>query len=172
MSAGPGPRRSFAARGRLALVPPAQGPARPWTPARGQAPPALLRVLLGARLRRARQAQGRSLRDVAAVARVSTGHLSQVERGLAEASSEVLAALCRALGVPLHVLLRAAAVDLTASAETGSSGAAVTLTSLTAVRSATSPAGQPGDRPDDQPGGQPGDQPGGSPAGGGVRMAA
>lgn len=87
---------------RLALVPP---------------PPAsLLRDVLGARLRLARAAQGRSLRDVAAIAGVSIGHLSQVERGLAEASSEVLAAICRALEVPLHVLLRAAALDLTTTA--------------------------------------------------------
>ncbi len=79
-------------------------------------PASLLRDVLGARLRLARATQGRSLRDVAAVAGVSIGHLSQVERGLAEASSEVLAAICRALGVPLHVLLRAAALDLTTTA--------------------------------------------------------
>lgn len=86
-------------RERLALVPPPPDP--------------LLRDVLGARLRLARATQGRSLRDVAAAAEVSIGHLSQVERGLAEASSEVLAAICRALGVPLHALLRAAAIDLT-----------------------------------------------------------
>lgn len=89
-------------RERLALVPPP--------------PDSLLRDVLGARLRLARAAQGRSLRDVAAAAGVSIGHLSQVERGLAEASSEVLAAICRALGVPLHVLLRAAALDLSSTA--------------------------------------------------------
>lgn len=72
----------------------------------------LLREVLGARLRRARLAQGRSLREVADGARVSTGHLSQVERGLAEASSEVLRALCRALGLPMSALLRAVAADL------------------------------------------------------------
>lgn len=71
----------------------------------------LLRDVVGARLRRARLAQGRSLRDVAARARVSTGHLSQVERGLAEASSEVLRAVCEALGVPLSALVRAVAAD-------------------------------------------------------------
>ncbi len=92
-------------RERLTLVPPP--------------PPALLRDVLGARLRRARTSQGRSLRDVAAAAGVSIGHLSQVERGQAEASSEVLAAICRALGVPLHVLLRAAAVDLTTAVTAG-----------------------------------------------------
>ncbi len=80
------------------------------------APTSLLRGVLGARLRLARATQDRSLRDVAGAAGVSIGHLSQVERGLTEASSEVLAAICRALGVPLHVLLRAAAVDLTTTA--------------------------------------------------------
>jgi len=72
----------------------------------------LLREAVGARLRRARLAQGRSLRDVAGAAQVSTGHLSQVERGLAEASSEVLRALCRALDLPVSALLRAVAADL------------------------------------------------------------
>jgi len=72
----------------------------------------LLREAVGARLRRARLAQGRSLREVAGGARVSTGHLSQVERGLAEASSEVLRALCQALGLPMSALLRAVAADL------------------------------------------------------------
>lgn len=85
---------------RLRLVA-APAPARP-----------LLREVVGARLRRARSAQGRSLRDVAEAAGVSTGHLSQVERGLADASSEVLRAVCRALGLPMSALLRAASADL------------------------------------------------------------
>ncbi|WP_255471983.1 helix-turn-helix domain-containing protein [Quadrisphaera setariae] len=72
----------------------------------------LLRVVVGARLRRARAAQGRSLREVAEEAGVSTGHLSQVERGLAEASSEVLRAVCRSLSLPQAVLLRAVSADL------------------------------------------------------------
>ncbi|MGQ7349634.1 helix-turn-helix domain-containing protein [Quadrisphaera oryzae] len=79
------------------------------------APPSaapLLRQVVGARLRRARTAQGRSLKEVATSAGVSTGHLSQVERGLAEASSEVLRAVCRSLSLPQAVLLRAVAADL------------------------------------------------------------
>ncbi len=39
--------------------------------------------------------------DVAAAARVSTAYLSEVERGRKEASSEVLAAVCGALGLRL-----------------------------------------------------------------------
>ena len=67
------------------------------------APP--LRVLLGHVLRRHRLAQRRTLADVARDARVSTQYLSELERGRKEASSEVLAALCRALGLDLADLL-------------------------------------------------------------------
>ncbi|HJY24163.1 MAG TPA: helix-turn-helix transcriptional regulator, partial [Actinomycetes bacterium] len=65
----------------------------------------LLRHLIGAALRRARQRQGRTLREVADAARVSMPYLSEVERGRKEASSEVLAAICRALGLRLSDLL-------------------------------------------------------------------
>jgi transcriptional regulator with XRE-family HTH domain len=61
----------------------------------------LLRHVIGGILRRARLAQGRTLVDVAATARVSTAYLSEVERGRKEASSEVLAAVCGALGIRL-----------------------------------------------------------------------
>ena len=65
----------------------------------------LLRHLLGDVLRRLRQRQGRTLREVSAAARVSLGYLSEVERGQKEASSELLAAICTALNTPLsHVL--------------------------------------------------------------------
>lgn len=57
----------------------------------------LLRQVFGDVLRQARLAQDRTLADVAQEARVSTPYLSEVERGLKEASSEVLAAVCRAL---------------------------------------------------------------------------
>lgn len=60
-----------------------------------------LRVLVGAILRGHRERQGRTLRDVAEVARVSVPYLSEVERGRKEASSEVLGAVCRALGLGL-----------------------------------------------------------------------
>jgi len=66
----------------------------------------LLRSQLGEALRRIRQRQGRSLREVSAAARVSLGYLSEVERGQKEASSELLAAICTALGVPLSEVLR------------------------------------------------------------------
>ncbi len=66
----------------------------------------LLRHLLGDALRRLRLRQGRTLREVSAAARVSLGYLSEVERGRKEASSELLASICGALGAPLSQLLR------------------------------------------------------------------
>ena len=66
----------------------------------------LLRHLLGDVLRRLRLRQGRTLREVSGAARVSLGYLSEVERGQKEASSELLAAICSALGVPLSRVLR------------------------------------------------------------------
>lgn len=66
----------------------------------------LLRQLLGDALRRLRLRQGRTLREVSATARVSLGYLSEVERGRKEASSELLASICDALGAPLSQVLR------------------------------------------------------------------
>ncbi len=66
----------------------------------------LLRHLLGDVLRRLRLRQGRTLREVSASARVSLGYLSEVERGQKEASSELLAAICSALGIPLSQVFR------------------------------------------------------------------
>jgi len=72
----------------------------------------LLRRVIGGVLRRHRQRQGRTLRDVAAAADVSVPYLSEVERGRKEASSEVLAAICRALGISLADLLGEARDDM------------------------------------------------------------
>lgn len=66
----------------------------------------LLRHLLGDVLRRLRLRQGRTLREVSAAARVSLGYLSEVERGQKEASSELLTAICGALGTPLSQVFR------------------------------------------------------------------
>ena len=65
----------------------------------------LLREALGDSLRRTRVSQSRTLREVSNSARVSLGYLSEVERGRKEASSELLAAICAALDVPLHNVL-------------------------------------------------------------------
>ena len=66
----------------------------------------LLRREIGEVLRRVRQHQGRTLREVSSQARVSLGYLSEVERGQKEASSELLGSICQALNVPLSVVLR------------------------------------------------------------------
>ena len=63
--------------------------------------PTLLRELIGESLREERVAQGRTLREVSKAAQVSLGYLSEVERGQKEASSELLAAMCAALDLPL-----------------------------------------------------------------------
>jgi transcriptional regulator with XRE-family HTH domain len=66
----------------------------------------VLRTLLGDALRETRLRQHRTLREVSGAARVSLGYLSEVERGQKEASSELLASICRALGVRLADVLR------------------------------------------------------------------
>lgn len=71
-------------------------------------PAPLLRTVIGDVLRRTRREQGRTLVDVAGAAAVSMQYLSEVERGRKEASSEVLAALCDALGTELADVLDAA----------------------------------------------------------------
>lgn len=67
---------------------------------------AVLRTLLGESLRTTRLRQERTLREVSSVAQVSLGYLSEVERGQKEASSELLASICRALGIRLSDVLR------------------------------------------------------------------
>ena len=74
-----------------------------------------LREAVGEALRRRRQAQGRTLREVAAAAGVSLTYLSEVERGRKEASSEVLEAVCAALHLVLADLLFEVAETLAAA---------------------------------------------------------
>ncbi|WP_129842795.1 helix-turn-helix transcriptional regulator [Streptomyces sp. RFCAC02] len=101
----------------------------------------LLRRLLGDVLRRQRQRQGRTLREVSSSARVSLGYLSEVERGQKEASSELLAAICDALDMRMSELMREVSDEL-ALAELAQSAASDTVSSLGA------PAGRGlGDRP-------------------------
>ncbi|GEB49941.1 MULTISPECIES: helix-turn-helix domain-containing protein [Streptomyces] len=83
----------------------------------------LLRRLLGDVLRRQRQRQGRTLREVSSSARVSLGYLSEVERGQKEASSELLSSICDALDVRMSELMREVSDEL-ALAELAESAAA------------------------------------------------
>jgi transcriptional regulator with XRE-family HTH domain len=89
----------------------------------------LLRRLLGDVLRRQRQRQGRTLREVSSSARVSLGYLSEVERGQKEASSELLSAICDALELRMSELLREVSDEL-ALAELAESAASDGVPSL------------------------------------------
>jgi len=61
----------------------------------------VIRQAIGETIRSIRLRQRRTLREVSTAARVSLGYLSEIERGQKEASSELLAAICAALGVQL-----------------------------------------------------------------------
>lgn len=71
-----------------------------------------LREIQGAVLRQHRELAGRSLADVAAAAQCSPAHLSEVERGRKDVSTERLVAMAAALAVPLHVLYGDVAAEL------------------------------------------------------------
>ncbi|MGM1058053.1 helix-turn-helix domain-containing protein [Saccharothrix sp. Mg75] len=98
----------------------------------------LLREAIGDRLRHARTTQRRTLREVSRTARVSLGYLSEVERGRKEASSELLAAICEALDLPLYELLHLVASDIGAVQQPVTSPAELT------ERTAAAPAGLEG----------------------------
>src|SRR3954449_12648217 len=93
---------------------------------RREPPMILLRRLLGDVLRRQRQRQGRTLREVSSSARVSLGYLSEVERGQKEASSELLSSICEALDVRMSELMREVSDEL-ALAELAESAASDTV---------------------------------------------
>ncbi|MBL1085089.1 helix-turn-helix transcriptional regulator [Streptomyces actinomycinicus] len=107
----------------------------------------LLRRLLGDVLRRQRQRQGRTLREVSSSARVSLGYLSEVERGQKEASSELLSAICDALDVRMSELMREVSDEL-ALAELAQSAAATepVSTSVRPMLGSVSVTGVPPER--------------------------
>ena len=72
----------------------------------------LMRTHIGHSLHGVRISQGRTLREVAKVARVSLGYLSEVERGQKEASSELLNSICAALNISLSTVLAEVATDI------------------------------------------------------------
>ena len=69
-----------------------------------EAPEPLWRESVGRELRQERHAAGRRLVDVAEEAGVSPQYLSEVERGLKDPSSELLAAMAGALGLSVGTL--------------------------------------------------------------------
>ncbi len=87
----------------------------------------LLREALGATLKDSRVGSGFTLRELAKIANVSPGYLSELERGRKEVSSELLASVCHAMGVSVAsvilesasmMTLDAAAAELAASMRT------------------------------------------------------
>jgi transcriptional regulator with XRE-family HTH domain len=90
----------------------------------------LLRHAIGATLRRIRLDRSLTLRVVADDARISMPYLSEIERGRKEASSEILAVICRALDMTVLDLLR----EVTAEANV------VDLTTARAERTEAAPA--------------------------------
>lgn len=74
----------------------------------------LWRKILGRKLRQLRLANGEKLTETAARAGISPQYLSEIERGLKEPSSEMIAAVCGALGVSLLDLTVGLSDDLRA----------------------------------------------------------
>lgn len=80
------------------------------------APEPLWRELLGRRLRWLRLQRGETLAETARRAGISPQYLSEIERGVKEPSSEMVAAIAGALGASLLDLTSAIAWELTAAA--------------------------------------------------------
>ncbi|MGO8686984.1 MAG: helix-turn-helix domain-containing protein [Candidatus Dormibacteria bacterium] len=76
-----------------------------------------LRRALGASLRGHREASGRTLSAIATEAGCSPAHLSEVERGRKDVSTELLVAIAYALRVPIGALYAEVAESLTPAAE-------------------------------------------------------
>ncbi|WP_115684458.1 helix-turn-helix domain-containing protein [Corynebacterium senegalense] len=72
----------------------------------------LLREALGMSLRAYRADKGVTLRNLAAQARVSSGYLSELERGRKEVSSELLQSICEALDTTVAEVLLDAVSNL------------------------------------------------------------
>lgn len=117
----------------------------------------LLRDVVGRVLRVERTTQGRRLVDVASAAGVSTTHLSDIERGRKEPSSEMLRAVCGALGVSLADMLDrclritrrnttrsgATAIPLPAGKGPGATADPVNWDCVRVLRTPTTPATDP-----------------------------
>ncbi len=104
----------------------------------------LLREVYGRLLRGLRTRQGRTLAHVSTAAGVSLAYLSEVERGLKEPSSEVLEAICVALGSSVTLLVGAAHRELSGFSLESLDGSldGPRVLELTSVRSADPWAGR------------------------------
>lgn len=86
------------------------------------APQPLWRHLLGGELRRLRHERGETLGDTAERAGVSPQYLSEMERGVKDPSSEMIAAVAGALDITLVDLTTAVADELRAVAAAANVG--------------------------------------------------
>jgi transcriptional regulator with XRE-family HTH domain len=105
---------------RLRVIPGGQvGDSRPGTrpgpEAEAAVPEPLWREVLGERLRELRKRNQKTLTETAARAGISPQYLSELERGLKEPSSEMIAAVAGALGTTLGGLTESVAAQLRAS---------------------------------------------------------
>jgi transcriptional regulator with XRE-family HTH domain len=90
------------------------GQVLPFRPKPTASPEPLWRQAVGEQLRQERSGRGERLADVAGRANLSTQYLSELERGLKEPSSEVLAALAGALQLSVADLTSRAIARLAA----------------------------------------------------------
>lgn len=95
----------------------------PRTPRRPADPEPLWRHLLGDQLRRRRHDREETLTETAEKAGVSPQYLSEVERGLKEPSSEMIAAIAGALDSSLIELTSAVAEELRSAPASASASA-------------------------------------------------
>ncbi|WP_405388928.1 helix-turn-helix transcriptional regulator [Streptomyces sp. NBC_01102] len=123
------------AQNRARVIPLRPVPATAPGPAPAAREP-LWRDVVGDVLRRERLAQERTLKDVAEDARISMPYLSEIERGRKEASSEVLAAAARSLGLGLADVLSLAQGEL------GRRSTAASRTSPARMSPARAPLGE------------------------------
>lgn len=84
-------------------------------------PEPLWREVLGQRLRESRQERGETLSETADRAGISPQYLSEIERGVKEPSSEMIAAVAGALDISLAEVAFGVAERLKPSASIGSS---------------------------------------------------
>lgn len=93
-------------------LPTTSAPRAPRSPRPAREPEPLWRDALGEQLRRLRHDRGERLADTAERAGLSPQYLSEIERGLKEPSSEMIAAVAGALEVTLVELTAAVADEL------------------------------------------------------------
>ncbi len=104
----------------------------------------VLRQVVGQTLRSLRLRQRRTLREVSATARVSLGYLSEVERGQKEPSSELLAAICRALDVELSEVFGTVTTELQRAEKLALAGRLAAVPGARSARLAPAPEAEDG----------------------------